>query len=90
MWAWEKVLNFPQKQGRTAAAPPSFQNDVGGLLLFEEDWGSEKHQGGPMKWEAHEVCPEIRATTFVVARFPQFLIPSQPTDHHRAQWQCIQ
>ena len=77
MWAREKVLNSPQKQGRTAAAPPSFQNDVGGLLLFEEDWGSEKHQGGPMKWEAHEVRP-------------QFLIPSQPTDHHRAQRQCIE
>ena len=63
---------------------------MGGLLLFEEDWGSEKHQGGPMKWEAHEVRPEIRATTNVVARFPQFLIPSHPTDHHIAQRQRIE
>ena len=59
-------------------------------LSFEVDWGSEKHQGGPMKWEAHKVRPEIRATTNVVARFPQFLIPADPTDHHCAQRQGIE
>jgi len=37
-----------------------------------------------MKWEAHKVRPKIQATMFVMACFPQFLIPSHPTDHHCA------
>jgi len=45
-----------------------------------EEWGKEKHKGGPRKWEARQVRHERRATTFVVVRFhyPSFHAP--PTD----------
>ena len=85
-----KTPQLPSEARSHRSRPSPFQRDVGGLLLFEGDWRNEKHQGGPMKWEAHEVRPEIRATTFVMARFPQFLIPSHPTDHHYAQRQRIE
>lgn len=40
----------------------------------------EEHEGGPKKWEAHEVRHEIRATMFVVARFRRPSSHPPPTD----------
>jgi len=34
-----------------------------------EEFGRWKHEGRPRNWEAHAVCHETRATTFVVAHF---------------------
>ena len=55
MWALLEDLNSPQKQGRTAAAPPLSKGMWVVYCRSTEDWGREKHKGGPRKWEAHAV-----------------------------------
>jgi len=39
-------------------SPSPFQRDVGGLFSFDGGFGEGEPQGGPRKWEAHEVRPE--------------------------------
>jgi len=44
-----KSPQLPSEARSHCSRPSPFQRDVGSLLSFEGDWGSEKHQGGPMK-----------------------------------------
>jgi hypothetical protein len=42
----------------TVAAPPLFEGMWAAYTRSTEEWGTQKHEGGPMKWEARVVRHE--------------------------------
>jgi hypothetical protein len=65
------TTNAPGCAERTAAAaaPPLSKGMWAAQYRSTEELGMDKHEGGPIEWEAPVVSYETRATTFVVARF---------------------
>src|SRR6266436_2262922 len=74
MWAQLQDINAPQKRGRTAAAPPLSKGMWAVYCRSTEDWGKEKHKGGPRKWEARAVRleNEPRRLSWLVFSKPSF------------------
>jgi len=62
-------LGSLRSEDATATAPPLSKGMWAAYACSTEEPGREKHEGGPMKWEAQVVSYETRATTFVVVRF---------------------
>jgi len=89
MWAQLQDLNSPQKRGRTATTPPLSKGMWAVYCHSMVDWGREKHQGGPRKWEAHSTVHLENELQRLSWSFSPSLIPSHPTDHPCAQRQCI-
>jgi len=99
MWVKYKCHRSLRNPDATASAPPLSRGMWAVSACSMEEWGREKHKGGPKEWEAHPVHPhnEPRWKLWFVFPFPRFFnppdsvpdasAPNNDTDEDRSLWQ---